>query len=134
MDAWFEDGSGQRVASLPHAGPLIMCAEVEFSAPTQDPYFNFHLRNGPRHIVLATTSGSLAEKSGHFDAGDRAVARAAVGNWLTNGRYTLTPSVTHGDGVTLMDLREDLAAVELVGAPTLGGVVDLPYQFTVERA
>jgi ABC-2 type transport system ATP-binding protein len=134
IDAWFEDGTGRRVAAVPHGGPLFLCAEVRFDATTTDPYFNFHLRNEARHIVLATTSGSLGEPSGTFAAGEHVIARAGVGNWFTNGTYTVTPSCTMSDAETMIDVREDLASVELVGSPTLGGVMDLPYQFTVERS
>jgi ABC-type polysaccharide/polyol phosphate transport system ATPase subunit len=133
IDAWFEDGTGRRVAAVPHGGPLFMCAEVRFDATTTDPYFNFHLRNDARHIVLATTSGSISDRSGTFAAGEHVIARVAVGNWFTNGRYSLTPSCTMSDAKTPIDLREDLAHVELVGAPSLGGVMDLPYEFSLER-
>ena len=133
-DAWFEDQHGNRVASALYGQPLTMCADVRFRTPITDPHFAFYLRNEARHIVLAGTSGSLGEPTGAFAAGERVLVRIAVGNWFTSGIYELTPSVIHPDAKTIIDLRDDLARVKIYGGPALGGVVDLPYQVTLERS
>ncbi len=56
-------------------------------------------------------------------------------NWLTSGRYNMTPSVArNGRGDATIDLREDLASLVVHGGPSTGGMAHFPHGFEVDRA
>ncbi len=55
-------------------------------------------------------------------------------NWLTAGRYSLTPSVArNGRGDDTFDLREDVASLIVHGDLSEQGVARLPHGFELER-
>src|SRR5207253_2329197 len=45
VDAWFEDVSGERIASIEHREPCRVCMEVHFNDDFEDPIFGVTLRN-----------------------------------------------------------------------------------------
>ena len=130
-DCWFEDENGERITAAAQERPITLCSEVAFHGDIENPRFAFHLRNAVRHTIFAT----LTEvPTGAFAAGDSAIARAHLQNWLAPGRYELTPRVTRwGTGADVLDLREDLATLLVHGTRQSGGVVDIPHSFDVER-
>ena len=72
--------------------------------------------------------------TGDFAAGDVAIVRVAIDNWLAPGGYRLTPSLARaGAGLDALDTREDLAFVTVHGTGNNGGLVDLPHEFEIER-
>jgi ABC-type polysaccharide/polyol phosphate transport system ATPase subunit len=134
LDAWFEDRAGDRVAAIAQGEPLTLCAEVRFRAPVQAPLFALHLRNDVRHTIFGTSTDTLGQATGDWAAGEHAVVRARMENWLATGRYTLTPTVARpGRGTDVLDLREDLASIVVHGTRSGGGAVEIPHAFEVQR-
>jgi Wzt C-terminal domain len=130
-DCWFEDERGERITAASQEQPITLCCEVAFHGELTNPRFAFHLRNAVRHTIFA----SLTEfGTGTYAAGDSAIARARLENWLAPGRYELTPRVTRwGTGADVLDLREDLATLLIHGTRLSGGAVDIPHSFDIER-
>ncbi len=132
-DAWFEDG-GERVSAVPQGGTVALCMRVAFHRDVTDPWFSFHLRNEARHTVFATGSTAHMADSGTYAAGETVTVRAELDNWFARGRYTLTPTVARPGGADVLDLREDLAACVVHSVRSLGGVLEVPHTFTVDRS
>ena len=133
--AWFEDGAGEQVTAHPQGERLRLCMEVAFHAPVEHPLFLLHLRNETRHTIFATSTDLHDSLTGAFAAGDVATVRVELENWLSPGRYDLTPTVARaGSGADALDLREDLASVMIHGTKQSGGVVEIPHTLELERA
>jgi ABC-type polysaccharide/polyol phosphate transport system ATPase subunit len=132
-DAWFEDQGGERVTALEHGRRAAMAMEVVFHERTEDPWFSLHLRNAARHVVFSTGSTLHLTSTGSFPAGETVVVRVELENWFAPGPYTLTPTVAASGGTHVLDVRADLATLDVHGRP-LGGVVDVPHTFEVLRA
>jgi ABC-type polysaccharide/polyol phosphate transport system ATPase subunit len=131
--AWFERPSGERATTVAVGDPVAMCVEVAFHAPLEDPWFSLHLRNEARHTVFATGSTAHVANSGRFAAGESVVVRVALDNWFAPGRYELTPTVARAGGADVLDLREDLATLVVHGTRHLGGIIEVPHTFEIER-
>ena len=133
LDAWFEDGRGERVVALAQGEPLRLCFQVAFHEPTSDPVFAATLRNDARATIFASSSEWSARRTGDFAPGEQVTVAIALENWLAPSRYTLTPSVARRGGGDALDIREDLSALIVHGPRMTGGVADLPHDFTLER-
>ena len=133
--AWFENAAGERVSSAAQGEELRFCLEAAFHAPVVHPLFAMHLRNEVRHVIFATSTDLHQGPTGSFAAGDAAIVRVEMPNWLAPGRYDLTPTIARqGGGADLLDLREDLASVIVHGTRHSGGVVEIPHTLEVERS
>jgi hypothetical protein len=112
-----------------------MCAEVRFHRALDGPLLALHLRNEVRHIIFGTSSDTLGMATGAWVAGERAIVRVRMDNWLATGRYTLTPTVAApGTGADVLDLREDLASLVVHGTRRGSGVVEIPHTLEIDRA
>jgi len=133
-DAWFESPTGERLPAVAHGEPCCACLEVRFNEPIDDPIFSVTLRNEVGHTVFATSTALDHGPTGHFDAGSTTIVRLRFENWLTSGRYNMTPSVArNGRGDATIDLRENLASLIVHGGPATGGLAHFPHGFEVER-
>ena len=84
--------------------------------------------------MFATTTALDHGPTGTSTPASTTIVRLRFENWLTAGRYTLTPSIApNGRGADAIDLREDLASLVVHGGHFTGGVVDLPHGFEIER-
>ena len=134
-EAWFENGSGERVTALAQGEALRLCAEVVFHGEIEHPLFGFHLRNEVRHTIFATSTALHDDETGRFGAGDVVTVRAALDNWLARGRYDLSPTVARrGGGADVLDVREDLSSLMVHGTTQSGAVVEIPHTLEVERS
>jgi ABC-type polysaccharide/polyol phosphate transport system ATPase subunit len=134
VDSWFEDRDGRRIAAVPHGEPCCACMEVQFDAPLEDPIFAVELRNDAGYLVFATNTVLEHGSTGSFAAGESTVVRMRFENWLTAGRYTLTPSVArNGRGDDAIDMRENAASLIVHGDRSSGGVARFPHGFELER-
>ena len=134
VDAWFEDESGARIASIAHREWCTACIEVQFHTAVEDPIFGATLRNDVGATVFATTTALDIGPSGRFEAGEVVIVRLRFETWFTQTRYTLTPSIARaGMGADAIDLRADLASIVVHGGNFTTGVVDLPHEFRIER-
>jgi ABC-2 type transport system ATP-binding protein len=134
LDAWFEDPDGTRIAAIGHGEPCCACVEVSFNENLDDPIFGITLRNENGHTVFATSTDLDHGPTGRYRAASSTVVRMRFENWLTAGRYNLTPSVARsGRGDDTIDLREDLASLIVHGGPITEGLTQLPHGFELER-
>jgi ABC-type polysaccharide/polyol phosphate transport system ATPase subunit len=134
VDAWFEDGDGARALEIVHGAPCRVCFEARFHAPVEDPLFGFTLRNDTGVTIFATTTDVVHGATGRFEPGNRVVVRLAFENWMTDGTYSVTPSIARPGLVTdALDLRADLAQLVVHGGHAAGGLLSPPHTFEVER-
>jgi ABC-type polysaccharide/polyol phosphate transport system ATPase subunit len=134
LDAWFEDPGGQRIAVIAQGDPCCAAMEVHFNDTLEDPIFGVALRNDAGYTVFATTTAREHGATGRFAAGDSTVVRMRFENWLTAGRYTLTPSVARdGRGDDTVDLRENFASLIVHGDHSAAGMAHFPHGFELER-
>ena len=134
VDCWFEDGAGERVATLAQGESVAVCMDVRFHADVDEPIFAVSIRNEPRHTVFATSTRWTGQPTGSFAAGDEVRVRIAYENWLAPSRYDATPSVARaGAGEDALDLREDLASLMVHGTRMTGGIADVPHEIGVTR-
>jgi ABC-type polysaccharide/polyol phosphate transport system ATPase subunit len=132
-EAWFEDPSGERIASAAHGDPCVACIEVCFEAPLEHPVFGITLRNDAGATVFATTTALSQIDTGRFEAGQTAVVRMRFENWLTASRYSLSPSIAHSGTGETIDVQEDAASLLVHGWHFTGGVTNLPHGFEVDQ-
>src|SRR5205807_4529054 len=64
--AWFEDPSGERIASAAHGDPCVACIEVRFEQPLEHPVFGITIRNDAGSTVFATTTALSQVDRGRF--------------------------------------------------------------------
>jgi ABC-type polysaccharide/polyol phosphate transport system ATPase subunit len=134
VTAWFEDDSGEAVATIEQGRPLSIVTEVRVHEDLEDPIFAVTLRNDALATIFATSTDWTHGPTGRFRAGEVVRVRVRLENHLAPSRYTVTPSVAHaGAGADAIDLREDLAALRIHATRQTGGVVDAPHTFAFER-
>ena len=131
---WFEDPEGQQIGEMGHGGVCDVCFEAVFHEAVENPVFGFALRNVTGTAVFGSTTDLEHGPTGAFAAGERAVVRMRLTNWLIAGTYTVTPSIARpGLGADAIDLRPDVAELIVYGWFPTGGITNLPHQFEVER-
>jgi ABC-type polysaccharide/polyol phosphate transport system ATPase subunit len=134
-DAWFENGAGERIATLAQDQELAVVMEIRFHAALDEPVFGFTLRNDAGHTVWGSRTDMHGVATGRFQPGDTASMRVSLKNLLAPSDYRLTPSIARAAGdMEALDLREDLATLTVHGTRITGGVVDLPHQIEVARS
>jgi ABC-type polysaccharide/polyol phosphate transport system ATPase subunit len=133
-EAWFQNGAGERVTSASQEDSLSMCFEVRFAEDLMDPVFAATLRTELGHTIIVARSDQHGGASGSFTAGETAIAKFAIPNWLTPSRYMLTPSLAReGTGDNALALVEDMASIVVHGNAS-GGILELPVDVRIERA
>ena len=132
-DAWFENGSGERVSAIAQDEPLALCLEAVFHERVKHPGISFHLRNEARHVVFVAGSTMHTHASGTFEAGETIVARVELENWFAPGRYDLSPALARPGSADALDVREDIASLVVHGMRHTGAPVHLPHTFEVVR-
>jgi ABC-type polysaccharide/polyol phosphate transport system ATPase subunit len=134
VDVWFEDLDGRHIAAVAQDAPCCACVRVRFNVDLDDPIFTIALRNESGHTVFATSTAAEHGPTGSFAAGEQTVVRLRFENWLTAGRYNLTPAVArNGRGDDILDLREDAVSLIVHGDVSATGIARLPHGFEVER-
>jgi ABC-type polysaccharide/polyol phosphate transport system ATPase subunit len=133
--AWFETTDGARVTQVARSEPLVLCMEAVFHDATERPRFHFHLRNDEHHTIFATSTDLHPLDTGVYGAGETAVVRVHMQNWLAPGRYHLSPTLAPHDGGPgeALDVRENLNSILVEGSQEFDGVIDIPHTIDVER-
>ncbi len=88
VDAWLEDGAGQRVSSIEQGRPLVLQCIVEARRAMDGPVFGFHFmdRDG---AVLFGFNKTLEDGSDRIPAGARVRITGEVENRLLPGNYSV---------------------------------------------
>jgi ABC-type polysaccharide/polyol phosphate transport system ATPase subunit len=134
LAGWTEGPDGERQVVSAHGEMLTACVEVSFTEAVEDPHFTVTFANEARHAVFIAGTQTWDGRTGRFEAGDRAVLRYRFVNRLAPGRYTVTALVGDSSGAYGgHGYAEDVLAF-IVQAPfQTGGIVDLPFEFSLER-
>ena len=133
-DAWFANGQGERVESLPQGEACSFRMRVHFLEQTEDPLFTAVLEDERHRPLFATSSMWKSGSTGRFAAGEEVTIAVSFENPFTPGRYFATPSVSSKDDPSLwFDRRERMASMVVTGYFHSGGQVDLPHDLTIER-
>ena len=134
-DAWFEDGSGNRVETLAHGGQCAFVAVVRFVEDIEDPAFGLMLENAEHQPAFGATTNMEEERTGVFRTGETVGFRVTFQNWFAPGRYHATPSVSRRGSSDDVHVRvERMTSLVVTGAQTGGGLVDIPHTTRIERA
>jgi hypothetical protein len=132
VEAWFENGAGERVATVPAGGQTVFAARVRFGVDIEDPLFGVVLQNDRRETVLAASNLWSNPDSGHFATGQEVEYRVRFENLLVPGRYHATPAVARqGGGIAWIDRRERFRSLLVSGHARTDAIVDLPYEVVV---
>ena len=135
VDAWMEDEHGVRQSAFPQGHPCSFRAVVVFERPVEDPSFAVAFVNAQRQNVFVATSASRSEDTGRFAPGESVTFSVSFENALAPGRYALSTLIARrGAGNAVLDRWESIFSMVVTGARPGGGIVDLPHDFSVERA
>jgi ABC-type polysaccharide/polyol phosphate transport system ATPase subunit len=135
VEAWFENGAGERVGDMAHGELCRVCMRVRFHEAVEHPVFAFTLRNDVGATIFAASSDMTVGPTGSFVPESDAVARFEFQNWMVASTYMMTPSIArHGPGADAYDLRTDIAQLIVHGGFYTGGVTNLPHTFEVVPA
>jgi ABC-type polysaccharide/polyol phosphate transport system ATPase subunit len=134
LTGWTEGAEGERQVVSRHGEELTVCVELAFTEAVDDPHFTLTFANEARHAVFIATTQTWADRTGHFKAGERVVVRYRFVNRLAPGRYTVTALVGDSSGAYGGHGYAEEVVPFLVEAPfQTGGLVDLPFEFRLER-
>jgi ABC-type sulfate/molybdate transport systems ATPase subunit len=133
--AWFENSEHVRTDTLAQGAHCSVHLTVDFHADVTEPIFGISLIDDQERLAFATTTVWHGHQTGSFSAGEQIELTARFENVFTPGRYFLTPFVAHpGSGDKVMDLREGMISVLVMGTRPSVAVTDIPHEFMIERA
>ncbi len=134
QEIWVEDGSGTRKGALQQGEPCVVRVRVRFTQAVEDPSFAIAFVNDQRQNHFVAASAIEQERTGRFDAGEDVIFSVAFDNRLGPGRYQLSFQMARrGGGEDIIDRWERVTSVVVVASRAAGGLVDLPYDMTIER-
>jgi hypothetical protein len=134
VEAWVENGRGERVTAAPQGERIVLNARVSFAIDVDDPEAAVYVLDEDHRATLVASSALEHERSGQFRAGDQAVFSFAFDNVLGPGRYNPMFTVAQrGFGLDVIDRFEGSFSFVVTAARPLGGAVDLPVDVSVRR-
>jgi ABC-type polysaccharide/polyol phosphate transport system ATPase subunit len=135
LEAWTEDGAGERQNACPQGERLHFKASVLFESELDDPAFSVELEDEWGTKMFIATTAVETERSGHFVAGERVIFSVDFENYLAPGKYYPTVNVARrGGGLDVIHRVRRMATITVFGSTAQGGVVDLPYAARIERS
>jgi len=133
-EVWLENAAGKRLASVPQRQAITLSARVHFEVDVKDPATSVHVYDGEHRAILVATTALENERSGSYQAGERAVFSFGFENVLAPGRYTPVFQLAHrGSGLDVIDRYEGDFSFVVTGPSALGGLIDLPIRAAVTR-
>ena len=134
LEVWAEDEQSRRLRAIPQGQRISLRALVEFRVDVQDPQAGVHVYNEEQEAVVVASSWVQHEHSGQFRAGDRVLFTFSFDNVLAPGRYSPVITLAHrGSGLDVMDRYSRGFSFLVSSSLTMGGIVDLPTDVTIER-
>jgi ABC-type polysaccharide/polyol phosphate transport system ATPase subunit len=125
-DVWMENSLGERTAVVPQGHDATIRASIEFNETMEHPAAGIAVENDNHQAVFTVNSSWVEERSGIFNAGDRATLSVRFRNQLAPGRYFLSPSLAaRGGGLDLADHLPRMGSFITSGTMISGGMVDL---------
>ncbi len=132
IDAWFEDDRRERTDTLYSGRSYTFVGRVRFRDDVENPLFGITMQNGRRDNVFAASNVWMQPRLGVFGAGEEVAFRIQFDNALAPDRYRVNTAVAHQGGAWI-DHRLGMLSVVVTGTNVSGGLVELPYQITVEH-
>jgi ABC-2 type transport system ATP-binding protein len=132
VEAWFEDQDGHRTETLPNGRRCAFAAIVRFREDVENPLFALAMRNAHRDNVLSLASEHEESRASRFRGGEIVTFRVSFENVLAPDRYHVTPGVMRRGGAWI-DRCEDLLSIVVTGARRSGGLIELPYELSLQR-
>ncbi len=135
VEAWFEDEAGGQWGVYLQGYTVRFSARVKFERRVADPELRVQFENDARQDVFIASTAVQHERSGAFEPGDEAVFSIEFENRFAPGRYYPVATIARrgaGLDVIARSKREIMFLVQ--GATAQGGLVDLPYVASVQRA
>ena len=135
LEAWFENVDGERASSLTVGERCAFVARVRFHRAVECATFAVELRNGLGHVLFVGSNAYLPRPA-PFAAGEETTYRIDFTNLLAPDRYWASPFVQHRriGGGPWIDRRDDLAEVVSTAAHASGALVEIPFEFSLERS
>jgi ABC-2 type transport system ATP-binding protein len=134
IEAWLEDEEGVRTDVLHNRSPCTFRARVRFHQAREDPLFGVLFQDAQGNPVWGANN-VRGPKSGVFEAGEEIVYSFSFENLLAAGRYWVTPGMLPSTGgVAWLDRRSRLVSIMVTSKRDPAGVVDLPFDFAIERS
>jgi ABC-type polysaccharide/polyol phosphate transport system ATPase subunit len=134
VEAWVENGGGERLTAAPQGERIVLNARVSFAIDVEDPEAAVYVLDEDHRATLVASSALQHERTGRFEAGDQAVFSFAFDNVLRPGRYNPMFTVAQrGFGLDVIDRFEGSFSFVVTAARSLGGAVDLPVDVAVRR-
>ncbi len=130
---WVEDEHGENVPAAPQGTRVTLRVLVEFRVDVEDPQASVYIHNEDQRVVLIVASFMQHERTGNYRAGEQVLFSFTFDNVLAPGRYSPAINLAHhGPGLDVIDRYERGFSFVVSGA-SLGGMVDVPVDSTVER-
>jgi ABC-type sulfate/molybdate transport systems ATPase subunit len=130
---WVEDEQGQSVPAVPQGTRVTLRVLVEFRVDVEDPQASVYIHNEDHRVVLIVASFMQHERTGSYRAGEQVLFSFTFDNVLAPGRYSPAINLAHrGPGLDVIDRYERGFSFVVSGA-SLGGMVDVPVDSSVER-
>jgi ABC-type polysaccharide/polyol phosphate transport system ATPase subunit len=133
VEAWIEDGEGNRVTALTGGDWYRARLQVVFNERHEHPVFGLVVRSESGFPVFLTSSFLDGHAPGVLEPGDVVVYSVTFQALLAHGRYVASPYVAYQDQMRYADSRENLVTFNVRTEVQSGGVVDLPHSSTVQR-
>ena len=105
---------------------------IRFVRDIEDPIVGVTVLNEHGTTVFQTNSlwDGLTKRS--FTAGEEAVYRVRIKNYLEEGRYFISPAVTYASGVKVAEWFDHAASMFVVATHRTGAVANLPHETSLE--
>jgi ABC-type polysaccharide/polyol phosphate transport system ATPase subunit len=134
VEAWLEDDAGERQTYFLQGTRAIFRGVVEFFETVADPSLTVAFQNEFGMNVCIVTTIIDHEHTGTYRRGDVAKFSVTFDNVLAPGRYRPLANLAHrGGGHDLIDRWEKQMSFVVGGARATGGMVDVAYEWTIER-
>jgi ABC-type polysaccharide/polyol phosphate transport system ATPase subunit len=133
LDAWLENGSGERQRVFKQGEDAIFKARIRFRRQMDEPIFGVVVRNERRETAFVSNTMWDSVQTGTFASGEEAVYALRFPTYLSDGRHSISSAIAYRDGQPWADWREDIVELVVRAAQYTTGVVDLPHESRVER-
>jgi ABC-type polysaccharide/polyol phosphate transport system ATPase subunit len=134
VQLWTQTEDGTPLETAPQGGEIVIKAVAEFHGELTDPAVGVTIENEDRRPVFATSSVWVEERTGSYQAGDRATLTVKFPNVLAPGRYFITPYIARrGSGLDIVDRYPRMISFLVIGTRDSGGIVELDHDLSFER-
>ncbi len=132
LDTWVEGPDGKRKNTVRQNDKIVLAAAVEFKKDIEEPVFGIQLHRENGEIAFACNTLWDELETPDFKRGERVTFRIKLTNSFGVGTYTISPGVSHREGIRPADIRLDFKSFKVSGRYWTGAAADLPREITLE--